>query len=279
MTAGAGGATFKQQEFAGWNTKAAAYDEYFRTITTQVIPALLDGARVRAGMKLLDVASGPGYVAGAAAERGANAVGLDFAPSMVAQAQKNFPRADFCQGDAEALQFASGSFDAVICGFGLGHLAEPDKAISEAFRVLRPGGRYAFSWWLSPDKHEFFALVMGAIKAHGKLDVPLPPAPPMFRFSDPEECRRALSSAGFTAPEVRECPTAYEFDSPQQVLELIQKSTVRTAMLLELQTREALGRIYDSILAGLLAYKGKETFRIGLPALIAAGTKPREIKL
>ncbi len=268
------GPTFKQQELAGWDAKANAYGDYAGKITTQLVGPLLDAAAVKAKTTFLDIACGPGYLAGAAAERGANAVGVDFAPSMVTEAKKTFPRAEFRHGNAEALQFESDSFDAVVCGFGLGHLPEPDKALLEAFRVLRPGGRYAFSWWCTPEKHEFFALVMGAVKAHGNLEVPLPPAPPMFRFSDPMECRRALSSAGFVDVEVHEHGLAYEFQSPQQVLDLIYKSSVRTAMVLELQSKEALARIQEAILTGAQAYKRRTGFRIGWPAIVVSGRKP-----
>src|SRR5262245_50552341 len=111
--------TFKQQELTGWNAKATAYADYAGEITEQIVQPLLDAAGVRAKTRLLDVACGPGYVAGEAAERKASAVGIDFAPSMVTEAQKNFPRAEFRAGDAEALQFESGIFDAVVCAFGI----------------------------------------------------------------------------------------------------------------------------------------------------------------
>jgi ubiquinone/menaquinone biosynthesis C-methylase UbiE len=194
--------TFKEQELAGWDAKAGAYDDYAGRITVQIVEPLLNAASVGPTVKLLDIACGPGYLAGAAAERGAEAIGIDFASSMVAEAQKNFPRARFRDGDAEALPFEPNSFDAAVCGFGIGHLPDADKALREAFRVLRPGGSYAFSWWCTPDKHEFFTLVMGAVKAHGTLDVALPEAPPMFRFSEAAECERALLNAGFSSVNV-----------------------------------------------------------------------------
>lgn len=270
----AGGSTFKEQELAGWDAKASAYDDYAGTITRQIVGPLLDAAEVMEGTQLLDVACGPGYLAGAAAERGAKAIGIDFAPSMVREAAENFPRAEFLHGDAEALQFESHSFDAVVCGFGLGHLPEPEKGLLEAFRVLRPGRRYAFSWWCTPDKHEFFALVMGAVKAHGTMEVALPPAPSMFRFSDPLECRRALSEAGFSSVEVREHALYFEPRSAQQALELLSKSSVRIAMVLELQTSDALARIHQAILAGMQTYKTSHGFRVGWPALVVSGSKP-----
>lgn len=89
----------------------------------------------------------------------------------------------------EDLSYPDASFDAVVCSFGLLHFQNADAAISEAHRVLRKGGKYAFTAWCSPEQGcDFMKLVFGSIQAHGTLDVDLPPAPPMFRFLDPVEC-------------------------------------------------------------------------------------------
>jgi len=266
--------SFKEQELAGWDAKADAYDKYLGRITVQIVDPLLDAAAVVSAAKLLDIACGPGYLAGAAAARGADAMGIDFAPSMVIEAKKNFPSAVFREGDAEALPFESERFDAAVCGFGIGHLPDPDKALREVFRVLRIGGRYGFSWWCTPDKHEFFAFVMGAVKTHGTLDVPLPTAPPMFRFSERGECERSLEKVGFSDVHVHEHSLHFEFQSPHEVLDLLTKSSVRIAMVLELQTKEALHCIHQAILEGTQKYKHADGFRIGWPALVASGKKP-----
>ena len=85
-------ATFKEQEYAGWTAKAAAYDGYAGRVTQQIVSHLLDAAKVDAKTRLLDIACGPGYTSGAAAERAAEVTGVDFSPAMVAEARKNFPR-------------------------------------------------------------------------------------------------------------------------------------------------------------------------------------------
>ena len=65
---------FRQFEHQGWQEIASRYHEGFAVVTIQAVPALLDAARVTKGTRVLDVACGPGYVAAAAAGRGATAM-------------------------------------------------------------------------------------------------------------------------------------------------------------------------------------------------------------
>lgn len=267
--------TFKQAEQAGWQAKASAYDESLGSVTAQAVAPLLDAVRLHSGMALLDVACGPGYSAGRAAARGATAIGIDFADAMVAEARRLFPDAEFRHGDGEALDFADTSFDAVVCPFGLLHMPDPDGAIAEAARVLRPGGRYAFTVWCTADKHDLFAVVLGAVQAHGRMDVPLPPAPPIFRFSDPAECEGALRAAGFADVEVREIPLTWQAPSAEDVVETVYRSTVRTSMLLEAQTADAREEIHAAIIDGAARFRKGDVFEMAWPAVLACATKPR----
>jgi SAM-dependent methyltransferase len=144
---------------------------------------MLDALVVQRGMRILDVASGPGYLAAAAGNRGADVVGVDFSAAMVAQARRIFPSLEFRIGDAENLPFPGESFGAVGISFEMLHFPHPERALAEAFRVLQPGGRIAITVWATPDKAVGFAMVLKAIEAHGTTAVPLPPGPSFFRFS------------------------------------------------------------------------------------------------
>ena len=239
--------TFKELERRGWGEKAAEYGAFVGQITVGAVAPLLDATSVRAGMRVLDMACGPGYVAAGAAARGAHAIGIDFAPRMVAEARRGHPDIEFQEGDAENLAFAAASFDAVVCAFGILHMADPDKTIAEAYRVLRPDGRLAFTAWSGLDRHDFFAIVQTAVEAHGNMRVSLPPAPPVFRFSDPTECRKVLLQTGFVDASVAELALDWRPTSTQAILDCISRSTVRTSMVLERQTPDALDRIYRAI--------------------------------
>jgi SAM-dependent methyltransferase len=103
----------------------------------------------------------------------------------------------FKAGSAEDLPFADGTFDAVGCNFGMHHFPHPEKALAEASasRILRPGGRIAFTVWASRDKAIALGMVLKAIEACGETDFGLPEGPPFFRFSDRGECTRVLLEA------------------------------------------------------------------------------------
>ena len=138
---------FTRFEHEGWQRVADKYDSVWAQSTRQFIPSLLDAAEVSARMAVLDIGSGPGYVAGAVKQRGAVPTGLDFSNQMVSIAQTMFPGIEFREGDAQTLPFADESFDRVVANFALLHLSDPGRACAEACRVLKPRGRFGFTVW------------------------------------------------------------------------------------------------------------------------------------
>ena len=94
---------FLKFEHDGWEANSAGYDRHFSDLTGQAVAPTLDAAGVEAGMRVLDVCTGPGMLARGAAGRGASAVGLDFAAQAVAAARARIAQAEFVQGDAQAL--------------------------------------------------------------------------------------------------------------------------------------------------------------------------------
>lgn len=262
-------AAFRQFEHQGWQEVASRYHDGFAAVTTQSVEALLDAARVTRGVRVLDVACGPGYAAAAAAARGAVPTGIDFSSEMVEEARGRYPGLDFQEGDAEQLSFPDSGFDAVVLNFGMLHLGRPEQALQEAHRVLRPRGGVAFTVWDTPDKAIGFGIVIAAIQKYGDLNVPIPPGPPFFRFSDPEESKRALTAAGFTNAAVTHVPQTWRLASPDALFDVMYNGSVRNAALLRAQKPDVLEAIRRQIREDV-ARHGNE---LSMPAILASAEK------
>jgi SAM-dependent methyltransferase len=161
-------AQFKAVQREGWSLFAPVE-------TLNFIPAatLVRFARVGPGEAVLDVACGTGVVAVTAARVGARARGLDITPALLERARENAAIAqvdvDLVEGDAEALPYPDASFDVVLSQFGHMFAPRPDVATSEMLRVLKPGGRIAFSTWPAE-------LFTGSLFALIAENMPPPPA-------------------------------------------------------------------------------------------------------
>jgi len=93
------------------------------------------------GQRILDVAAGTGTSSSALAKSGASVVAVDFSAGMVAEGRRKHPNLEFVEADAESLPFGDNEFDAVTISFGLRNVHAPKTALSEMYRVLKPGGR------------------------------------------------------------------------------------------------------------------------------------------
>ena len=205
---------FDAFEAAGWEEKAAAYERFFGVITGRVVEPLLAAASVGVGTRVLDVATGPGWVAAQAAERGASVVGVDVAEAMIARARSAHPGLEFRWADAHELPFADASFDAVVGNLAVMHLSRPERAMAEFARVLRPGGRLALTAWADPSQHRLAGVFLDAVaEARATPPADLPPGPDFFRFSDDEAFAAALRQQGLASAR-RDVPSRSCCGSP-----------------------------------------------------------------
>lgn len=265
--------TFKEFEHQAWQKAVAQYDVSFSRLTQQMIPAILKALNIRKGMSFLDVACGPGYLAAAAHKKGANASGVDFSSAMIARAQELHPHIAFEEGDAEDLKkYPDACFDTLAMNFGILHLEKPEAALKAAFRVLKKGGKVAFTCWCTPQESLAFSFILKAVEMFGNPKVKLPPAPPLFYFCDHDNCKKALQKAGFTSPEIQVVKQEWELHSPDELFEAFLKGTARTAGLLKGQTAEQLSAIRRDVHQSVSDYL-KVKNSIPMPALVAWATK------
>lgn len=155
-----------------------------------------------------------------------------------------------------ALPLPDASFDAVVIAFGVLHLPKPELALAEAFRVLKPGGKVAFSVWDAPERSEGMRIMQQAIAEHGNPDASLPgadasgtPPLPFFHFASAENTMVALTAAGFSEASCtfERVPVAAALREEEELFGMFLTATARTRALLEQQSPQQLAAIKGQV--------------------------------
>ncbi len=266
---------FNAFEAGGWEEKAPGYDRFFGRITGQLAEPLLDAASVRPGMRMLDLATGPGYVAARGAERGASVVGVDVARAMISLARGLHPGLDFRQADVHELPFPDASIDAVVGNFVILHLGRPEQAMAGFMRVLRPGGEIALTAWDLPERARFLGVFLDAVAEAGATppeDVPT--GPDFFRFSTDEEFDALLREHGVEDRTVRTIAFTHRVATADELWDGLLGGTVRTSALILRQPEETRRRIRDAFDRLVGDYQRGDVLELPVSVKLAAGRKP-----
>ncbi len=265
--------SFNSFEHSGWDAVSNGYEKHFSGLTSQSIPTLLKMASVSSGMNVLDVCTGTGVVAEAASKLNTTVTGIDFSKEMIEISRRNHPSLNFQVADVQSLPFDDGSFDAVLCGFGIIHLPDPEKALSEVRRVLKPSGNIAVSVWDAPAPNTGFGVLYSAIKAHANMDVPLPHGPDFFQFSQDEKLIKALDGVGFKSTSTQQVKQSWVMKDPLGIFKGILEGAVRARGLILAQSDSVQKKIADDVASRMKGYLEDEVYRIPTPALIGVGSK------
>jgi SAM-dependent methyltransferase len=204
----------------GWSSRA----DQLRTTTMPVSAWMIDAIDPQPGDTLLELAAGTGDTGLLAAELvtpGGVLVSSDFSPEMLQIAQRraeqlHIRNVRFKQIDADtSFDVETGSIDGVLCRWGYMLLADPENALRETRRVLRPGRRVALATWAAAEANPWSSLPGRELVAHGLVEPPEPGAPGQFAWADEAVIVERLEAAGFTEHHVEalDFPMAYRSPS------------------------------------------------------------------
>lgn len=206
----------------GWDRSAGSYDRGWQR---QLVPChrrLLEMADLRPGEEVLDVACGTGLVTLPAAERvgpDGRIEAVDLSAEMVSAVEERAESHGLAECvhaarmNAEDLDYAEGRFDAALCSLGLMYVPDPDRALRELHRVVRPDGRAAASVW-GARKRCGWAGIFPVVDARVQTEV----CPLFFSLGTGEALARAFAQAGFTEVEADRISTRLEFEDTEQAL-------------------------------------------------------------
>jgi len=189
----------------GWDLAAAAYEPLWQAQLAPAHEAVMAGAALAPGERVLDVACGTGLIALQAARAvgpDGHVVGVDLSGRMVDAArvavERRVGNATFVRMDAERLALPSASVDVALCALGLMYLPDPGQAAREMHRVLRPGGRVVIAVWGARARCGW-APVFPIAEAEVTSDV----CPLFFRLGEPQALTQLCADAGFDVIEER----------------------------------------------------------------------------
>jgi arsenite methyltransferase len=268
----------KRQVRANFNTLAATYDTL--RYVQRCARRLVELAVLPAGARVLDVATGTGWVAMAVAQlvhpTGA-VVGVDLAPEMLAYARQKcvalgLPNVAFQEGDAERLDFPDQCFDVVLCASALFQVPNMLAALREWWRVLKPGGHVGFSGFGPTFLQPLGDLWNTRLRQYGAT---LPPLPVTQRLADPGTCRQLLHEAGFVQIVVHSEQVGYYLQTAEEWWEESWTSPMRMPVLQLAPARQA--QFKDEHLAEAVALATAQGLWVDVAANFAYGWKRAEL--
>ncbi|MFD1343234.1 class I SAM-dependent methyltransferase [Litorisediminicola beolgyonensis] len=226
---------FADLETKGWSddTISSGYVKMFSSASDMAIPSIVSS--IESSGKVLDLCCGQGNVTEALVKAGHAVTGVDFSSKMLAYARKRVPGGDFVEADAQDLPFDDGSFDAVVCSFGLMHIPDQPKALAEIRRVLKPSGQFIMTSWFGPDISPVFQVFYSSVQENGHPAVKMPESPNFHQFANEETANTILSGAGFDVEKQQQIDCFWMLDAPESLAELFQNGAPRGGYLLSQQ--------------------------------------------
>jgi ubiquinone/menaquinone biosynthesis C-methylase UbiE len=267
---------YKETERQSWDSVANNWQKWWMTIETgaeKVGRRLIELAEIKPGSRVLDIATGIGEPAiTAAAQVGNNGhiLATDISAQMLAVAKQRAISLglqnviDFKEGDAETIGLPSSTFDAVLCRWGMTLFLDFDTGLSNIYRSLVDGGRFAAAVWSSADKVPVLAIAANAVLTETKSLPPTSPkVPGPFSLSDENMLKNSFIKSGFRDVSVEKVSVTFEFDSAETYASCILETSPHLHALLTNEIHERRKEISKAVTEAARKYRENNT---GIPS-------------
>ena len=261
-----------------WYSWGPLLEEWLGEATT----LMLDNAAVSAGARVLDVAAGAGGQSVAAARRvgpHGTVLATDLSPTILTYAAKAAAEAGVTnvetrEVDGETLAgIEDGSFDVVLSRLGLIYLPDRHRALTEARRVLRDGGRVGAVVYSTPDRNEFFSIPVSIIRRRAELPPPAPGQPGPFSLGADGALGDALTAAGFRDVRVDRVVAPVRLPSAAECVRFERESFGALHQMLGTLPDADKADVWREIEQALAAFESADGFVGPCELLVATATK------
>jgi enediyne biosynthesis protein CalE5 len=250
----------KQGQRQSWDSVALGWQKWWKIFENgaqTVSNKLIELADVKPNSKVLDIATGIGEPAITAANRvvnsGGHVLATDLSPQMLsiakdrAKSQNLDNIMEFKEGDAETITLQPSEFDAALCRWGLMFLPSVDLGLSNIYKSLIDGGRFAAAVWSTPDKVPQLSIPMNIARRETNTPPPPPRTPGPFSLADEKLLYSAFEKAGFKNIQIEKVKVTFKFDTAEDFTKFTQDIAAPVNAILKNQSKERTDEIWNMI--------------------------------
>jgi ubiquinone/menaquinone biosynthesis C-methylase UbiE len=260
---------YREQSLETWDEMAPGWEarnEWMQEVAGLVNEWIIEKADPQPGQTVIDLAAGPGdlgFRVAALVGDGGRVFSTDFSPEMVGVARRlgdrrGLTNVEYRVLDAESMDLADESADAVVCRWGYMLMADPAAALRETKRVLHSGGPLAFAVWGAPERNPWAALPAKVLVERGHMPPPEPGMPGIFALADPERVRGLVTEAGFGEPELQEIVFEFHYADADDLWDTLVRLAGPLARAIKVLSEEELQATRAAIEESLAPFRAED---------------------
>jgi len=283
----------KQTQRQSWDSVALGWQKWWKIFENgaqTVSDKLIELANVKPNSKVLDIATGIGEPAITAANRvgnGGYVLVTDLSPQMLsiakerARSQNLDNIMEFREGDAETIALQPSKFNASLCRWGLMFLPNLESGLSNIYKSLVDGGRFAAAVWSTPDKVPQLSIPMDIVRRETNAPLPPPGTPGPFGLADEKLLYRSFEKTGFRNIQIEKVNVTFKFDTTEDYTKFTQDIAAPVNAMLKNQSKDRAEQIWNTITQEVSKYtiskedgrKQEGTVSLNNEAICIVGTK------